>query len=400
MKQVFLVLTLCSIATAQTFQAVVQKLEQSPVEQRRRIIEQYLNTKQFSPIIENDSVLHIVLYGLADSVFVNGNLQRWLAPDRLERIPCGTYSFFYRTYIVPSDARLDYQLIINGVTKLDPQNPLISPSGFGPHSEIRMPKFITSPYLAFRNDIPHGVIDSLAPLMKIPSPLNHYLPSPRAIKVYRPAGYDTLANLASVYFHDGFDAVDFALAGTFIDNLIDEKKIEPLIAVFIPSVQRQDEYIGNKLEQFVRYVADDIVPMIDILYKTEPSPLKRAVMGISNGGHVSLYMALRRPDVFLNAGGQSSTITPWLVDLTKKQYDAHRIDPQLKLYLDCGRYDIIGEDPWFGKFEFLELNRNYSNVLSSFHIPHYFKEVNDGHEWGNWRQRMPDMLIYFFGKHL
>ncbi len=398
MKRIFLLPVFFTLLSAQTFQTVVRRLEESPVGQRQRIVEQYLAAKRFSPIIEQDTLLHFVLYGSAGSVSVNGNLQHWNKPVPLKKTLCGPYSFFYTTFVVPSDARLDYQYIIDGKVTLDPQNPAVTPSGFGPHSEARMPGFVPSPYLQWRGDISHGTIDSIAPTAKILVPLLHYLVSKRALKVYRPAGYDTLSHLPVVYVHDGFEAITFAHLPTILDNLIAEKMIQPVIAVFIPPVNRQDEYVGRKTERFVKYLTEDLVPLIDHIYKTEPLPSKRAMMGISNGGHISLYAGIRRSDVFLNVGGQSSTITQWLIELTRRQFETNNLSAQMKIYLDCGRFDIKGENPQDDAFDFLRLNRNYSNLLSSLHIPHYYKEVNDGHEWANWRERMPEMLIYFFGR--
>lgn len=393
MKYYCLLLISVSVVSAQTFQSMVRQLEHSPVEQRQRFIEQYLKAKHITPIIEQDTLLHFVYYGKADTVFVNGNLQHWIEPAVLEKISCGPNAFFYRTFVVPSDARLDYQLIIDREVKLDPRNPFTTPSGYGRHSEVRMPKFFSSPYLKFRSDIPHGTIDSLAPGLKIPAPLLHYLPASRPVKVYRPPGYEAMMQLPAVYFHDGFEAIHFAFVPTIIDNLIADNKIMPIIAVFIPPVNRWEEHFERR-DRFVKYVSDDLVPMIDRAYKTEPAPLKRAMAGISSGAQLSLYAVLSRPDVFQNVGGQSTTITQALTDLTKKQYEMNRIPPQLKIYLDCGRFDI----PEYNNASFLELNRQYSDLLSSLRIPHYFKEVNDGHEWANWRERMPEMLIYFFRK--
>lgn len=406
-----------STSSAQTFTQFVQRLETLSPAQRNTAVQKFFLSHLTTPIIDQDSLLHFVFYGKAGSLSVNGNLQHWIAPDSMIKIECGDSTFFYRTYGVPQNARLDYQMIVDGNYQLDPRNPHHTPSGFGNHSEVRMPKFVSSPYLKFRNDISHGTIDSLGPVMNIPAILSHYLSSIRRyrppeydtlsnlavairpIKIYRPPGYDTLSNLASVYIHDGFEAIDFARVPTIIDNLIAEKKIPPIIAVFIHAVERQDEYVGNKRDQYVKYLSDDLVPLIDRLYKTNRLSFKRAMMGISSGGHISLYAALSRPDIFQNVGAQSSVITPWLTELTKKQSDANRISPQLKIYIDCGRYDIkIVENPMLGNVEFLEMNRRYSSLLSSLHIPHYYKEVNDGHEWANWRERMPEMLMSFFGR--
>jgi enterochelin esterase family protein len=397
MKFLFFVLFASTLLSAQSFQSVIQKLEQTSEEKRQPIIERYLNSIKISPIIEQDSIVHFVLYGKADTVLVNGNLQHWESPQLMQEIPCGPYSLFYRTFIVPPDARMDYKYTIDGKEKLDPQNPNITPSGFGPHSELRMPKFVSSPYLVSRNGIARGTIDSLAPALVYPAPLKHYLSPVRPVKIYRPAGYDTLNRLPVVYVHDGFEAIAYARMPVILDNLIADGKIPPVLAVFIPPVNRFEEYIGPGHDRFVRFLADDLVPLIDVLYRTDRSPQHRAVIGISAGGHIALYAALKRPDVFQNVGGQSSAITLLLTFVTKEQKMNDRIPPQMKIYLDCGRYDIIGTDPMTGRYTFLQQHRDYSDLLSALRIPHYFKEVNDGHEWASWRERLPEMLIYFFG---
>ncbi len=392
---VLLTFLFLSTVSAQTFTQFVQRLETLSPAQRTGAVEKFFSANHNIPIIEQDSLLHFVFYGKAGSVSVNGNLQHWNTPDSMKRMECGDSTFFYRTFVAPSNARLDYQMIVDGNYQLDPRNPHHTPSGFGTHSEVRMPKFIASPYLAIRTDIPHGTIDSLGPFMNIPSPLCRYLPAARVIKVYKPAGYDTLSNLSSIYIHDGIEAIDFACVPIIIDNLIAEKKIQPIIAVFIPPVHRYDEYFGKMKDRYVKYLSEGLVPLIDHLYRTEPTSQKRAMIGISDGAYFSLHAVLSRPDIFQNVGGQSTTITPLLIDLTKKQSNTNKISPQLKIYLDCGRFDIKEND----NFNFLEMNKNYSALLSSLRIPHYFKEVNDGHEWASWRERMPGMFIYFFGRY-
>ncbi|HAP35050.1 MAG TPA: hypothetical protein DCQ28_03585 [Bacteroidetes bacterium] len=382
-----------SISPAQTFFQFVQRLESLSQEKRNVAVQKFFLINQTTPIVEQDSLLHFVFYGKAGSIGVNGNLQYWNAPDELTKIECGDSSFFYRTYIVPPNARLDYQLLVNGNYQIDPRNPRITPSGFGPHSEVRMPKFISSPYLIYRDSVPQGRIDSISVNTTILPPLQKYLIAGRKIKIYLPPGYDSLSHLPSVYIHDGFEAIDYALVPTIIDNLIAAKKIEPIIAVFIPPVRREEEYIRNSGDRFVNFLCDNLVSKIDKRYKTDSSPYKRAMMGISAGGHIALYTVIRRPDVFQNVGGQSSAITPWLCSLTEKQSDKNTFSLSMKIYLDCGRYDIKRYD-----IDFLQLNRQYSNLLSSLRIPHYYREINDGHEWAGWREHIPEMLMYFFGR--
>lgn len=352
------------------------------------------------PVVEKDSLLHFVYYGRAGSVLLNGNLQRWNDPDTLRRIDCGDASFFYRTYVVPSDARLDYQLIVDGTVSLDPLNPNVTPSGYGPHSEIRMPKFVPTPFRRKDESVPAGTITEINFYRYLRPPLSRYTIAGRDVKVYLPHGYESMSDLPVVYVHDGIQAIEFADVPVILDNLIAQKKIVPVVAVFIPPVARQHEYLTGGREMYVDALCNELVPMIDKNFRTAREPEKRAMMGISNGGHFTLYTVLSRPDIFRNAGGQSPTISAELLELTQRQSDRNALPPGLKIYLDCGTYDIRRYNPVWGDIDFLKSCREYSELLASLRVPHFFKEVNDGHEWANWRERMPDMLIFFFGRFL
>lgn len=390
-----LLFVLCSTGVfCQSFTSFVRSVEQLPVDQRPVAIEKYLSTKKIAPIIEQDTLLHFVWYGAARSVLLNGDMQGWRTPDTLTMIECGEVSFFYRTFVLPSDARLDYKFFVDGTEMLDPANPLTAPSGYGPHSEVRMPEFVPSPYLIFRENIPHGTIETIEVNPHIPSPLKQYSLGVRPLKIYLPAGYDTLSNLPVLYVQDGFETIEFASLPTIIDNVIADKKIEPIIAVFIPPLRRGEEQMGSLHDHYKKYLCDELVPMIDKKYKTERSPNKRALIGISSGGNISLYVAFTRPDVFLNVGGQSTTMTPALEEVTLHKAARNLLPVSMKIYMDCGRYDLRPDND----DDFVTSNRAFSEFLSSLRIPHYYKEVNDGHQWGSWRERMPGMLMYFFRK--
>lgn len=389
-----------SLAYSQSFTSFISTLERTAVSKRNDAVQRFASKVSSFPVIEKDSLLHFVYYGPAGSVLLNGNLQRWNEPDTMQRIDCGDASLFYRTYVVPSDARLDYQFMIDGTVSLDPLNPNVTPSGYGPHSEVQMPKFVPTPYRTRDDSVPAGTIAEVNLYKYLRPPLSHYTIAARDVKVYLPHGYETMSDIPTVYVHDGTQAIDFADVPVILDNLIAQKKIVPVIAVFIPPVARQHEYLTDGREKYVDALCNELVPMIDKNFRTARTPEKRAMMGISNGGHFSLYTVLSRPDLFHNAGGQSATISTELLDLTQRQSDSNAIPPTMKIYLDCGTYDIQRFNPVWGDIDFLKSNRQYSEMLSSLRIPHFFREVNDGHEWASWRERMPDMLIFFFGRIL
>lgn len=392
MKWILILLLFNTYAISQSFPSFVHRLEQLPVEQRASFVQQYLTTKKTAPIAEQDSLVHFVSYGMVHTVLVKGDLQGWTYADTMKKIDCGDASFFYRTFVLPPDARLDYNLIVDGTEMLDPANPFIVPSGYGPHSEVRMPGFVRSPYLFSRENVHRGRIDSMGINPHIPSPLKQYSLGVRPLKIYLPPGYDTLSNLPVVYVQDGFETIEFAFLPTVIDNLIADQKIKPVICVFIPPLRRGEEQMGSLRDPYKKYLCDELVPMIDKKYKTARSPDKRALTGISSAGNAALYVGFTRPDVFLNVGGQSTTITPALEEITRQRADRNLLPVSMKIYLDCGRYDLRQN----GNGDFVRSNRAFSGLLSSLRIPHYYREVNDGHQWASWRERMPEMVTYFF----
>ena len=385
----FIVLFLISGQQAPSFDTFLIRLKLLPISQRSAAVEVLLGSSQMTPIVEKGSLAHFVWFGKANTVIVMGDLQRaWSHPDTMESIPCGDSSFFHRSYVVPSDARVDYQFIVDGKWCTDPRNPRITPSGFGPHSELAMPGFVSNPVLKHRLNVPHGTIDSIWFTSSLDSL------RPRAVKIYKPHDYSDLSNLPSLYVNDGFEALQFEYFQNALDNLIADRTIRPLLVVFIPPVQRHNEYVGLQQRAFTKMICDELVPLIDRAYLTSHKPEDRAMMGISDGGHVSVAMVLKRPDVFLNGAGQSSTITPQLFAILENSAEHRLSHSPFKLYLDVGQYDLDypGEDG-----SFLSLNREFSAELTKDEIKNVYREVNDGHEWANWRERSEDILKLFFG---
>ncbi len=388
MTQLWSVLVLLIALGDQSFQHFTEHLQQLPEAERAVRVQAYLSKQGSTPLVEGDSLVHFIYFGQAETVLLNGDLQAgWSRPDTMRQIYCGGERLFYRSYTLPPDARLDYLFIIDGVTRLDPRNPRMTPSGFGPHSELRMPAFEGTETIRSRAEIEHGRIDSTMFVSQ------DTLLKPRKVKIYTPAGYDRSRQLATLYVHDGEDALRFNLFLNILDNLIADGRVAPLLAVFIPPVEREAEYVGDKRKAFSAALCNELVPLIERRYGTARDPAKRAMMGISNGGHISLATVLARHDVFRNVAGQSSFITPYLHDLVDTAANFPGV-ATLKIYIDVGRYDLLVPG---GDQSLLRLNQQFSQTLCTNGIEHIYVELNDGHQWANWRERTGDILVYFFG---
>jgi enterochelin esterase-like enzyme len=389
MITLLLVLLLGTQTSGVHFAEFVERVRNAPIPERNTIVERYMEGRR-TPVIDGDTVLTFVWHGAADSVLINGSIQNgWRKPERLERIPCSDsphgVALFYRTFTVPSDARLEYKFIVDGQYMLDPHNVRVTPNGDFANSEAAMPAFHPTPLTEYNAGVRHGTIDSLEWTSA------DTLIRPRLVKVYLPPGYGKGSGLRSVYIHDGETARRYAFIANILDNMIAGQKIPPLVAVFVPPVERGEEYAGDRQIRFTTAFCDELVPLIDRRYRTARNPVRRGVMGISDGGYIALAMLLARTDVFHCAAGQSSTILPALSQMLALRQRYAPLPPTLRLYMDCGRYDIIA-----GEYNFPAINRSFSRELKSYGIRHRYREVSDGHDWASWRERMPEIFEYMF----
>jgi enterochelin esterase family protein len=366
-----------------------EKLNPMCITERQELVKQFLEGHTNGPVIEGDSLICFFWYGKADTVLLNGDLQSgWAKPDTMKFINCGEENFFFRICTAPPDSRLDYLFIVDGQTTTDPLNQRITPSGYGPHSEVIVPKFIPDAVRNFRTNIPHGSVDSILFVSR-----EKEIP-PRPVKIYKPSGYDTLSVLPSLYVMDGFKALEFMDYVNVLDNLIADKRIRPVIAVFLDYVDGDNNLYLTNNEQLTKILCSELVPLIDRRYKTNTHPQYRAITGISAGGHFSLITAFNRHDIFLNAAGQSTTLTEELLDVLNAASGSGKPINKYKIYFDVGVYDLTS-----GTIEdhtFLTANRKLSDEIKNAGFNFRYREFNDGHQWANWRERTDDILIYFF----
>lgn len=373
------------------FYALVSQLRSLPEDERDIMVKEFIATYPATPVIERDTLVSLYWYGKAEKVLVNGDLQQgWSFPDAMASVPIGENTFFYISYFVPSDARLDYQLIIDTLHTTDPGNPNITPSGYGPHSEIAMPGFKFDTIRQYRQDIPHGIIDSIMFVSQDTTII------PRQVKIYLPPGYDTLSQLPVLYVMDGIESMDYMSYTTVLDNLIAECKINPVVVVFLPPGERHTEYIGEKQPAFMTALCDEFVPFIEKKFKTSSLPEMRGITGISSGGHMALLTVLSRPDVFLYGAGQSPTISMDIYDaLRSLQGEGIKLQ-RFRIYFDVGRFDLPGGT--FLNASFLQATEDLHQKMDEAGMKHIYQVFNDGHQWANWRERTDEILVYFFAK--
>jgi enterochelin esterase-like enzyme len=363
-------------------------LKTLPIGQRDSAVQRFIKDNPVTPLIESDRLAAFFWYGNAKAVSINDDLQHgWATPEALESIPCGEDSFCFRIYQAPSDARLDYVLSIDGKETTDPRNPRVSPSAFGAHSEFVMPRFMPNLARQFRKGIERGMLDSL--LLNSKNPLL----KPRTVKIYKPAGYDSLAKLPALYVFDGLEALNYMSYTNVLDNLIADKKIKPVLVVFIEMLNEDIQLFPDKFPLLAEHVCGELVPLIDSTYKTAAMPSDRAITGISVWGNLAFITAFTRPEAFSMAAGQSTTVTEQLIKTLGSATESPQAPSPFKIYVDVGNYDLGGGA--LDNHSFLKANGLFVKEIECRHINHSYHVYNDGHQWANWRERTEAILCYF-----
>lgn len=336
------------------------------------------------PFAIDDSVAFL-FRGTATSVKWVGDFNRWSSNgDDYAGTQIGATGIWFLAKKFPADARLDYKISVDGKLIADPANPFIQYSGFGPNSELRMPAWEFPSETVALSGVQTGSLSENKIIKSSEKNLNYRV----SYRVYTPYNYDNLDNLPVIYVTDGHEYANERQGSmvSTLDNLIFQKKITPIIAVFIDPRQpenpgnnrRMAEYRAN--DKFAGFVADELVQHIDANYKTAPDPDKRAILGASLGGWNSAYFGFTRSDIFRLIVIHSPSSNQAIIDGFKESEKL-----PLEIFMSTGL--INDTESQAGKLKAVFEEKGY---------PLMYIEVNEGHSWGNWRALIDDPLIWFF----
>jgi enterochelin esterase family protein len=326
----------------------------------------------------------------AASVEWRGDFTAWrTSPDATGRRLGASDVFTFRRDFLPA-ARLDYKIVEDGDRWLvDPLNPLQQLGGFGPNSELRMPPFAPPAHTVRRAGVPRGRFG--APQRVRSKLLGHDV----TVRVYEPArpGRGPLPILyvtdGSDYWTDGMGALVVTL-----DNLIHERRIPPLVAVFVDhwdtarKVNRREEELvperdgGTMTCRFCDFLVDELLPRVEKPRSIDPA--RRAILGTSLGGLHAAYMGHRHPKLFRLLGVQSPAQRSgdWLPALVARDTGG-----PARVAMSAGIYEA----------GYLEVSRALREAYQVRGVPVTFIEVPDGHSWGHWRNTAAPILESLFG---
>ncbi len=235
-----------------------------------------------------------------------------------------------------------------------------------------------------RDNVPHGEV-------KVVDYDSKTLGLRRQMRVYTPPGYAKDRKYPVLYMLHGLgntstEWTQRAKAPVIVDNLLADKKIQPLIMIFpsgdaAASVEnpqggaRTQEGYGVKFEHDL---LKEIIPYVDSHYPTLADRSHRGLAGMSMGGGQSLNIGLAHVDTFAWIGGIASA--PNTKAPAQLAPDPAALKQLKLLWLACGNKDGL-----------IRVSQGVHNYLNENSVPHVWHVDGNGHDTAE----MSNNLYYF-----
>lgn len=272
-----------------------------------------------------------------------------------------------------------YNFVIDGISTVDPRNPVIKIGTGTTQSLLDIPG---EPPLFF-NERPtaRGAVH-----------LHRYdsekLGTTRGLNIYTPPGYTLEQDISYPVLYLLHGAGDnergwstVGRANVILDNLIAEKKAVPMIVVMpdghAPGVEGVENPFGEDLVKV-------IIPFVENNYRVSKGSRFRALAGLSMGGFQTLDIGLRHSDLFNWIGVFSAGIN-------ESYENTHRA------FLDSANEKLDLFWVAIGKTDFLwERNERLLKLLRNKGVLHTSVTSEGGHTWKNWRSYLHEFAQLLF----
>ena len=201
-------------------------------------------------------------------------------------------------------------------------------------------------------------------------------------------------------------------SGDYRDWLSHQPRIKDLVdqyrLIVVHPDGRDSWYIDSPQNPRVKmesFFINDLIPYIDANYPTVADRSKRAITGLSMGGHGAMYLGLTHSDVFGSAATMSGGVdirpfpTNWKlneiigpIDQYPERWEQFSainhikdIKPgQMNILIDCGRDDF-----------FAGVNENFHKALVEAGIDHDYFSRPGAHTWQYWNNAILYHLLFF-----
>ncbi|MFK7742175.1 MAG: alpha/beta hydrolase [Planctomycetota bacterium] len=261
---------------------------------------------------------------------------------------------------------------------------------------------------SFERQLNYGELDSAAMLKRMD------------YAVYTPPGWSPNERLPLVLFlHGGGDSEDcFDRHGIspYLDEAIRSGEA-PRVVICIPNGERGFwENFEDGTRRYRDWVIDDLLPHVRREYRTLPGRANTHVFGISMGGHGTLRMLLRQPELFASACAISAPImdAEHIVEFTKAFW-VKMFVPVERIWGATDDVEKLRRDDLFVQWQepedlrgvrfmfaygsedrdgIIQGNEHFHEHLDDHAIPHEFLRYDGRHKWVDWKPIFPQVLRF------
>lgn len=297
-------------------------------------------------------------------------------------------------------------------------------SGEKPEFTFEIPKWGDQrPNVQARADVnPYYFLNVTGTVKRIEVVGGNAAPFKRDLLVWLPPGYDAPENkdrrYPVLYLQDGqniFQKHPAIPAEWGVDEaatkLINDKVVEPLIIVGIPSTKlrmaeyappstapsakKSDEYAGD---QYVQWLIDTVMPRVERSFRVRTGPESTGIGGSSMGGLISLYAGVTHPQVFGKVLAESPSImfngTNYGAEMTvgSRQWPS-------KVYLAVGGTELGKGEP-FKNADYAKAVKTFNQSLKDAGLGEdrrlFVFDQDAVHNEEAWAKRFPQALRFLF----
>lgn len=235
---------------------------------------------------------------------------------------------------------------------------------------------------------------------------SRFIKSPGKISVSVPDGYDKgdQKDYPVLYLLNGHGGNHTSWPG-----IINTDSLATVYKMIIVCPQgRNSWYWDSPVDsnmQMESYITKELVPWIDKNYRTRRCPGQRAITGLSMGGHGGLWLGLRHPELFRNAGATSGGVdirpfpTRWNMadflgpkDKYPERWENHTVTTLIEkvnpegygIIFDCGTEDF-----------FYKVNCKLDSIMTAKGIEHTFLTSPGSHNGKYWRKSIIPQIKFF-----
>jgi enterochelin esterase family protein len=338
-----------------------------------------MTQKNQNPIIEGNKAT-ILWKGKTAPHFID-DIHFWEdAPQKMTRIEKDLWAYSME---LPAAAYLEYSFY-EPRTKTRVEDPLNKNTVFNGIEHYNhffyMPKLSPTELANRRKNVPRGKV-------------THHLvetwmladEGQRDVYLYHPPVSGPVPLLV---VYDGADYLERGKLNVIVDNLIHEKRIQPIAMAFL---QNGDDHRGVEYacsDATIMWLDNVILPLARKKLNLMDVVQHRGaygVLGASFGGLMSMYTGLRMSEIFGKVISQSGVFESEKRDFAAVDLIKHQQAHDIKIWMDIGHFDWLLQD-----------NRRLQPILRENGYDVTYREFSGGHNYTCWRDEVWRGLEHLF----